>query len=619
MTYHVIKASNSINNTTDNVPLAALTLGLGDNLLVLADGYLLATGANSDALYVNGYATDSVVTVNGLIYGTSNGIYSLGDNAYITVNGQVMGDGTAISISNGGTVYVSTTGLVSGGFEGMFLGDSTLINNGTVQGSGNDAIQFASGKIINTGLIQADYSAISFSAFGTGYIKNSGTIMGGLLSNGSGDPANDATIENSGLWSGSLGLTAGDDTVTNTGEITGGVSLGDGNDQLDSRYGFIGEGIDGGAGSDWILAGDEDNTISGGAGSDILDGGGGVNTVDYASSTARVRVDLLNGTASRGDAGGDTLLHFQNVTGTLYADRLTGDNGDNVLSGILGNDVLVGNNGNDTLMMWGGPGLYSLNGGAGNDVFQLTSFAPGTYGDALVAGSKIIGGTGFDTMELTNIVDAVTFTASTVTGVERIVTRDGYNYTLTTHNATVAAGQTLEVDASGLTGTKSLTFNGAAENDGKFDISGGAGKDTLVAGAGADVLFGGGNGDTLTGGAGGDIFEYDSFLDSVFATRDSITDLVAASDKIRLDVGVTGMDASVSGSVTSGANLQTVVGANLLAHHAIIADVTGGALAGQKLLVIDANGTGGYQAGADYVINVTGLTGTLAVSNFLAG
>jgi len=624
MTYYVINQVNSINNTTDNLPLAALMLGASDKLLVQYDGSILATGLNSDAVYLNGNDTNGVITVNGLISATRNGIYSLGQYARITVNGQVYGDSTGISIANSGTVYVSATGLVSGGTEGIALNGATLINNGTVNGSGNDAIQLSSGNITNSGLISSNYTAIFFGADGTGYINNIGTIVGGLDTYfAASDPTHYMTIDNSGLWSGSLGLTPGSDTITNTGRMTGGISLGAGDDLLDSRNGFIGGDIDGGTGADTIRAGAEDNVISGGAGGDTLNGGGGINTISYSSSADRVRVDLLNGIASGGDAAGDTLYHFQNINGSLNADKLTGDNGDNVISGVLGNDVLVGYGGNDTFSLIGGaslaggPGLAAINGGAGNDVFQLFSLAPATYGDAFTAGTRVIGGSGYDTLELRN-TSPVTFVSTTVSGVERIVVEDGFNYTLTSHNTTVAAGESLEVDASGLTGSKHLYFTGSAETDGTFQMFGGAGKDLLAGGAGADLLSGGKGMDSLTGGGGADIFDYNSYADSTFSSRDTITDLVAASDKFQLNVAVTKIDGSVSGSVSSQADLSALLSGHLLAHHAIVAQVTGGSLSGQTLLAIDSNGTAGLQS-SDYVMNVSGMTGTLTTSNFVVG
>ena len=52
-------------------------------------------------------------------------------------------------------------------------------------------------------------------------------------------------------------------------------------------------------------------------------------------------------------------------------------------------------------------------------------------------------------------------------------------------------------------------------------------------------------------------------------------------------------------------------------HDAVLFTPNAGGLAGHTFLIVDANGTAGYQAGADYVIDVTGITGTLGHSNFI--
>ena len=74
-----------------------------------------------------------------------------------------------------------------------------------------------------------------------------------------------------------------------------------------------------------------DDTLIGGAGGDTLIGGGGSDTASYAASGAGVTVNLGAGTASGGDAAGDTLSGIENVIGSAQADTLTGDGGDNVL------------------------------------------------------------------------------------------------------------------------------------------------------------------------------------------------------------------------------------------------------------------------------------------------
>jgi Ca2+-binding RTX toxin-like protein len=87
-----------------------------------------------------------------------------------------------------------------------------------------------------------------------------------------------------------------------------------------------------------------------------MDGGAGVDTADYYLSTGGVTVNLLTGRSSGAD-GNDTLTSFENISGSfLYADSLTGSDGNNSLDGLGGDDTLIGGAGQDTLV-----------GGDGND------------------------------------------------------------------------------------------------------------------------------------------------------------------------------------------------------------------------------------------------------------
>ena len=75
-----------------------------------------------------------------------------------------------------------------------------------------------------------------------------------------------------------------------------------------------------------------------------LSGGDGIDTLSYGASLSRVIVSLM-GSAAGGDATGDTFTGFENIIGTRFDDRLTGDAGANVLSGGFGNDTLIGSTG----------------------------------------------------------------------------------------------------------------------------------------------------------------------------------------------------------------------------------------------------------------------------------
>jgi hypothetical protein len=191
----------------------------------------------------------------------------------------------------------------------------------------------------------------------------------------------------------------------------------------------------------------------------------------------------------------------------------------------------------------------------------------------------------------------------------------------------------LDVDASAMISTGAfLSFNGAAETNGAFSVTGGANSDNLEGGAGADTLVGGGSGDTLTGGGGADrlvggggpdTFRYVAVSDSSSTGHDRILGLNLDADKFFLDGGIdpTGVDAAVTDGdlslATFDADLAAAVGiSELIALHTLIFTPDGGDLAGRSYLVIDRDSNAGYQAGDDLVIDVTGFTGTLDTGDF---
>ncbi|PTQ88897.1 calcium-binding protein [Agitococcus lubricus] len=111
------------------------------------------------------------------------------------------------------------------------------------------------------------------------------------------------------------------------------------------------------------------NIITGNTGNNILNGGAGADTVSFSSATASVVVDLGAGTAS-GD-GTDTLINFENITGSFFADSIIGNSLANILSGSTGNDSLYGMGANDVLA--GGLGDDVLDGGTGTDTVSYAA------------------------------------------------------------------------------------------------------------------------------------------------------------------------------------------------------------------------------------------------------
>lgn len=128
--------------------------------------------------------------------------------------------------------------------------------------------------------------------------------------------------------------------------------------------------ISSGAGNDTITGSTGDDVIIGGAGADTLNGGDGIDTLSYAGSATAVTINLSTNTASGGDATGDIISNFENVTGSNGADTLTGNSGSNTLTGGSGNDRLTGADGFDT-----------LKGDAGNDTFDFNAIGESAVGD----------------------------------------------------------------------------------------------------------------------------------------------------------------------------------------------------------------------------------------------
>ncbi len=143
-------------------------------------------------------------------------------------------------------------------------------------------------------------------------------------------------------------------------------------DTLTSIENLIGSALD-----DTLTGDASDNVLEGGAGADSLDGGDGADTASYLGSTAAVTVDLGAGTASGGDATGDTFTSIENLTGSAHADTLTGDSGDNRIEGAGGADVMAGGTGLDTYV------YKSLSESVEGMMDSISGFAWGSGGDVI--------------------------------------------------------------------------------------------------------------------------------------------------------------------------------------------------------------------------------------------
>jgi Ca2+-binding RTX toxin-like protein len=240
-----------------------------------------------------------------------------------------------------------------------------------------------------------------------------------------------------------------------------------------------------------------DNLLIAGLGNNTLYGGSGTDTASYAYASAAVTLSLaVSGAQATGGSGTDTLTLIENLTGSDYADRLTGNALWNVLDGGLGADTLEGGDGSDTYVIdsaadvivetnadiktggsdWVQSKLtgYTLAATLENGVI-LHSGAANLFGNAanniLVAGSgdnRINGGSGVDTVSYERATAAVTVDLS-----------------LTVAQATGGSGSDTLTLIENLTGS---AFGDSLKGSGLWNwIDGGAGADTMEGGAGSDT------------------------------------------------------------------------------------------------------------------------------------
>jgi Ca2+-binding RTX toxin-like protein len=349
--------------------------------------------------------------------------------------------------------------------------------------------------------------------------------------------------------------------------------------------------LTGGSGDDAFLGGNGNDVFEGGKGADTMKGGGGSDTLSYASSALGVTVDLLAGTASGGDATGDTFDSIENLVGSNQGDFLTGDNNNNLLVGGGGADSLTGAGGDDVLE--GGPGVNTLDGGPGNDTVTyadsptavVVNLAAGFdgQGDTLVVNSieNIVGsaqgdqltgdvnsnilngGPGADTMTgsdgndsyfVDNVGDVVTENANE--GTDTVLASINYTLTANVENLLLTGGADLQGFGNGFANT----------------LTGNSGNNLLDGGTGADAM---------AGGAGNDVYFVDNSDDAVFENANQGNDTVFASVSYTLSTDIENLVLQGSADLQGYGNVSNNVvygnsGNNLLNGEAGIDLMVGG-------------------------------------------
>ena len=248
-----------------------------------------------------------------------------------------------------------------------------------------------------------------------------------------------------------------------------------------------------------------DDTFTGTSAVENFDGLAGSDTVDYSASPAAIKVDLLNGSASGGDANGDQMTSIENIIGSDLAtgrDQIWGDNNDNALYGMAGKDILEGGGGADI-----------IDGGAGWDYARYTRSASGV------------------TVNLeTNVNTGGDAQGDTLLNIEAVM---GSNYNDSIH--------------------------GGSGND---YLLGQNGDDILYGGDGLDYIVGGSGSDTFTFDRISGTDPVDSILDFTLSDGDKldISDILSGYDPLTdaitdfVQITDNGTDSTIAVDVDGGAD-----------------------------------------------------------------
>ncbi|MCH9023338.1 MAG: hypothetical protein IID32_11345, partial [Planctomycetes bacterium] len=307
------------------------------------------------------------------------------------------------------------------------------------------------------------------------------------------------------------------DNTKNTGEAKG-----------DTYDAFI-LNIDGSFYDDVLIGNDLNNVLRGlegddliidSMGDDTLDGGFGEDTLSYETATAGVTVDLGDGERQETiGAGKDLIVGIENLIGSIYADSLTGNDGDNILIGGRGGDTLNGGGGNDTAsyINAGGDVTADLRGivtgvgdALGDSFAEIENLTGSDHHDVLHGDGEdnilngglgndnifgwggddfLIGDLGIDQLDGGAGTDAVSYLYSDSEG--GVTARLGGTADDGVHVDTMLVNLEILIGSN---------FDDVLIGDGNNNI--------LIGGLGDDVLEGRGGEDILSGGAGNDTASY---------------------------------------------------------------------------------------------------------------
>jgi hypothetical protein len=434
-----------------------VTFNLGGNGVVLTGSIVGGAGTNTLT-----YASRSVavsVNMTGAAAGTATGISG-------TFSGITALVGSSGSDTLTGT-NATTAWVVSGANSGSITGGPSFTSfENLTGGSGADSFAFTggsvSGSIIGSGGTNTlDYSGISATVAVTMTAAAAGTAtdIGGTF-------ANIATLIGDGATStltGPNATTAWGINGTNTGSITSGPAF--------SAF----ANLTGGSGADTFA-------FTGGSVSGSIDGGAGANTIDYSAAAGPTAIALTGMGSSVGFAGTAPFItgSFTNISTMLAAggtsNSLLGlnatatwtvDEAGGNLTYVSGGQTLAFSNfqlltggsvaDTFTVVSTEAGSLWTLNGGAGANVFNLSNLA---NQNAVIT---LLGGAGTNSLNVTDAGDTSLAEWSVSVGNIALNALD-LNYTgISNVSVTTGSGQDyVDLEGSAVGGTLTLNLAGSS-------------------------------------------------------------------------------------------------------------------------------------------------------------
>lgn len=478
---------------------------IGNQVVNIIDG-----GAGNDTID-GGTGADIIYAGAGndtIIFDAADAIVDGGDGIDTLQAASTAKSGITVDLTQ--AKYKNIENLIGSSYADKLTGNGE--DNRIEGGAGNDTLNGKGGNDILSGGLGAD-TYIFGKGYGSDVIaadasnKDDIVVMNDKVT---GIKLNEVTFSTDDH---NLTLTAGTDSLTIEGWMDDAGNRVGQFQFIDGKYGIKHASVEssGSTGQDIMLGTDEANTIDGGAGADIIYAGVGDDTIIFDAADAIVDggegIDTLKAaeTVKAGvtiDLTQTKYKNIENLIGSKYADKLTGNGEDNRIEGGAGNDTLDGKGGNDILSGGLGADTYIFGKGYGSDI--ITSDQLNKEDTVLFKDIKY---TETEFVKEDNDLKIITADGDSLTIKDWFV-GDGYQTKLqfTDGLAKVNIGNIATNSNDCLFGQAAAdVLDGLAGNDKLIGLEG---NDQLYGGLGNDVLIGGSGDDTLSGGSGSDTYVF---------------------------------------------------------------------------------------------------------------